>query len=69
MFLTEQFCLEPILASDEINRAQSLDELHSRLAAIRGKEYKCRFLESKLNLLCYYFMKKYISPFNCFSQI
>lgn len=31
------FCLEPILASEEINRAQSLDELHMRLAAIRGK--------------------------------
>lgn len=31
------FCLEPILASDEIHRAQSLDELHTRLAAIRGK--------------------------------
>lgn len=39
MFLTVWFCLEPILASDEINRAQSLDELHTRLAAIRGKDF------------------------------
>lgn len=31
------FCLEPILASDEIHRAQSIDELHTRLAAMRGK--------------------------------
>lgn len=68
MFLTVWSCLEPILASDEINRAQSLDELHTRLAAIRGKEYKYRFLESKLHLLCYDFMQKYISPLKYFGQ-
>ncbi|KAL4084800.1 hypothetical protein QTP88_027702 [Uroleucon formosanum] len=33
---------KPIFASDEINRAQSLDELHSRLAAIREKKYTYR---------------------------
>ncbi|XP_025204526.1 surfeit locus protein 6 homolog [Melanaphis sacchari] len=33
---------KPILASDEINRAQSLDELHTRLAAIREKKYTYR---------------------------
>lgn len=32
----ELFISEPILANDEIHRAQSLDELHTRLAAIRG---------------------------------
>ncbi|XP_050424524.1 surfeit locus protein 6 homolog [Adelges cooleyi] len=33
---------KPILASDEIHRAQSLDELHTRLAAIREKKYTYR---------------------------
>ncbi|XP_050523918.1 surfeit locus protein 6 homolog [Daktulosphaira vitifoliae] len=33
---------KPILASDAINRAQSLDELHTRLAAIREKKYTYR---------------------------
>jgi len=33
---------KPILANDEINRAQSLDELHTRLAAIREKKYTYR---------------------------
>lgn len=48
------FFLEPILASDEISRAQSLDELHTRLAAIRGKNsyiylyYLYRFLVYKV---------------------
>lgn len=33
---------KPILASDEIHRAQSLDELHTRLAAMREKKYSYR---------------------------
>lgn len=33
------FCLEPIQASDEIHRAQSIDELHTRLAAMKGKHF------------------------------
>lgn len=65
MFLTEWFCLEPILASDEINRAQSLDELHTRLAAIRGKEYKCRVETSFVMLLFY---KKMYFTFEMFKE-
>jgi len=65
MFLTEWFCLEPILASDEINRAQSLDELHTRLAAIRGKGYKCKVKTSFVMLLFY---KKMYFTFEMFKE-
>lgn len=59
VFITMCFYLEPILASDEISRAQSLDELHTRLAAIRGKNlvHISPILFMQIFIQCYYFDK------------